>query len=90
MKARHASPSKRRTTLTLPADALAEAQRIARSRNSTLSTVVADALAQGLETNRSRARSAQVIKDYQQALQGFSDEEIMILDGIIPERRSKR
>ena len=90
MERRRASLAKRRTTLTLPGDALAEAQRVARARHTTLSAVIADALTQGLESNRASERASRVLKDYRQAFEGFSAEECLILDGVIPERPSKR
>lgn len=83
------SPRKRRTTLTLPVDALGQAERIARARHVNLSVVVAEALASGLRMERARERSAQVMRDYQEAFRGFTDEEMMILDGIIPEARKR-
>ena len=80
-------PRKRRTTLTLPVDALGQAERIARARHVNLSVVVAEALASGLRIETARERSAQVVRDYQEAFRGFTAEEMMILDGIIPEMR---
>jgi hypothetical protein len=78
-------PAKRRTTLTLPADVLSQAERIARMRKTTLSSVVAEALEDGLRVPAAALRSEEVLKAYQQAFAGFSDEEMMILDGIILE-----
>jgi post-segregation antitoxin (ccd killing protein) len=80
---------KRRTTLTLPVDALGQAERIARARHVNLSVVVAEALASGLRIERAREHSAQVVRDYQEAFRGFNDEEMMILDGILPETRKR-
>ena len=77
--------TKRRTTLTLPADSLTEAQRIASSRNVNLSTVVAEALSEGLRLQTSSERSEKVIQGYKRAFSGFSDEEMSLLDGIILE-----
>ena len=74
--------SKRRTTLTLPSDSLGEAERIARSRNVTLSTVVAEALTDGLQLRAAAKRGEQVLRAYEQAFAGFSEEELMVLDGI--------
>jgi len=51
---------KRRTTLTLPADALSDAERIARSANVTLSTVIAEALTDGLQLRAAAKRGEQV------------------------------
>ena len=50
-----------------------------------LSVVVAEALTSGLRIEKSKERSAQVLRDYMEAFQGFSGEEMMILDGIIPD-----
>jgi len=77
--------SKRRTTLTLPADALSDAERIARSRNVTLSTVIAEALTDGLQLRAAAKRGEQVLRAYEQAFAGFSEEELMVLDGIVLE-----
>ncbi len=83
----HAASQKRRTTLTLPVDALGQAERIARARHVNLSVVVAEALASGLRIERAREHSAQVVRDYQEAFRSFTAEEMMILDGIVPETR---
>lgn len=74
---------KHRTTLTLPADSLTEAQRIAYRRRVNLNTVVAEALSEGLRVQASAERSEEVLDNYRKAFSGFSDEEVMILDGII-------
>ena len=83
---RRSSPAKkRRTTLTLPADSLTEAGRIARARRVNLSTVISEALSEGLRLHAAAERSEQVLSAYKNAFAGFSDEEISILDGIILE-----
>lgn len=83
----HLSPplKKRRTTLTLPADSLNEAQRIARTRKVNLSAVIAEALSEGLRVQTAGERSQEVLEGYKKAFSGFSDEEISILDGVIVE-----
>lgn len=78
-------PERRRTTLTLPADSLAHAERIARARNVNLSTVVAESLAEGLRLQADRERSEAVLAAYRQAFTGFSEEELLALDGVILE-----
>jgi post-segregation antitoxin (ccd killing protein) len=78
-------PAKRRTTLTLPSDALNQAEKIARSRNVNLSTVIAEALSQGLQVHAAAERSHEVLNSYRNAFAGFSDEELRILDGVILE-----
>jgi post-segregation antitoxin (ccd killing protein) len=82
--------AKRRTTLTLPADSLAQAERIARARKVNLSVVVSEALSDGLRMHTAAERSEQVLKAYKKAFIGFSDEEIMVLDGVALEPASKR
>ena len=82
-------PKKRRTTLTLPADSLTEAQRIAHARKVNLSTVIAEALNEGLRLHRAAERSDQVLKGYKNAFSCFSDEDMSILDGVIPESTAR-
>ncbi len=86
---RQAKPAKRRTTLSLPSDTLAYAERIARARRVNLSTVIAEALAEGLRIQRATERSQAVFDSYRRAFGGFSAEEMLLLDGIVlapPER----
>lgn len=88
--ARHSQsrkPAKRRTTLTLPSDSLQAAEKLARSRKVNLSTVIAEALDEGLRSKLSPSRAQQVLDAYRQAFSGFTDEEALILDGVILERR---
>ncbi|HTX37108.1 MAG TPA: hypothetical protein VME43_18895 [Bryobacteraceae bacterium] len=80
---------KPRTTLRLPAASLFEAQRIARVRRVNLSTVVAQALADGLRLQTVADRSEAVLDRYRKAFSEFSDEEIAVLDGVIPETVAK-
>jgi len=81
---------KRRTTLTLPADSLTEAQRIARTRRVNLSTVIAEALSEGLRLQTVGERSEEVLESYKKAFSGFSDEEMSILDGVLLESVNRR
>jgi post-segregation antitoxin (ccd killing protein) len=76
--------------LTLPADALTQAERIARARKVNLSTVISEALSDGLRLHAAAGRSEQVLAAYKTAFAGFSDEELAILDGIIPEPEAGR
>ena len=80
-----ARPRTRRTTLTLPAESLAEAQRIAHSRKVNLSSVITEALNEGLRLQMAAQRRDEVLENYRRAFSGFSDEEMFILDGIILE-----
>lgn len=81
---------KRRTTLTLPADSLTEAQRLARARKVNLSTVIAEALSEGLRLQTAAERSEEVLDSYKRAFAGFSDDEMSILDGVILEPVARR
>jgi len=76
---------KRRTTLTLPADALTQAERIARARKVNLSTVISEALSEGLQRHTAAERGQEILDTYKRAFGGFSDEEMSLLDGIILE-----
>jgi post-segregation antitoxin (ccd killing protein) len=89
--ARHTSQvKKRRTTLTLPADSLLQAERIARARKVNLSTVISEALSEGLRLRAAAERSEEVLAAYKKAFSGFTDEETSILDGIILEPAARR
>ena len=81
---------KRRTTITLPADSLAEAQRVARLKKVNLSAVMAEALAEGLRQQTATVRSEEILERYQQAFSGFNEEEMLLLDGVVLERPSRR
>ena len=93
MKARrrhNAETARRRTTLTLPADSLLQAERIARARKVTLSTVISEALSDGLRAHTAAERSEEVLKAYRKAFTGFTDEEMLVLDGILLEPAGRR
>jgi hypothetical protein len=81
---------RRRATLTLPADCLAQAERIARARKVNLSVVVSEALSDGLRIHAAAERSQQVLNAYKKVFVGFSDEDMMILDGVVLEPAPKR
>jgi post-segregation antitoxin (ccd killing protein) len=78
---------KRRTTLTLPAESLGRAERIARARKVNLSTVVSEALNEGLRVHEITERSEQVMKAYRRVFSGLTEEEMALVDGIILEPR---
>ena len=85
----HSRLKKSRTTLTLPADSLKEAHRIARVRKVNLSTVIAEALSEGLRVQTAAERSQEVLERYRIAFTGFTDEELALLDGVILEPASR-
>ena len=76
-------PRKRRTTETLPVDSLAQAEQIARTKRVNLSTVISEALAEGLRLHTVAERSEKVLQLYKNAFSHFSDEELLVLDGVI-------
>jgi hypothetical protein len=79
----------RRTTLTMPIRTLAAAERIARKRKVTLSTVVSEALEETLqaktEAQREGQRRVKAWEKYRESVAGLSDEDRLLLDGIIME-----
>jgi len=85
-----ASVAKRRTTLTIPADYLARAKRIASARHVNLSAVISEALSEGLRQYSETERSEQILSQYKQAFGMFSNEEMLLLDGVILEPVHKR
>jgi hypothetical protein len=87
---RKSTPAKRRTTLTLPADSLLQAQKIAHSRRVNLSTVISEVVAAGLQLENAKHRRTQVLDDYRRAFTGFSPDELAILDGVILEPKTRR
>jgi post-segregation antitoxin (ccd killing protein) len=89
-KQHRADAPKRRTTLTLPADSLTQAGRIARARNVNLSTVISEALANGLRIHAAAERSEEILNAYKKSFGGFSDEEMLLLDGIVLDQPRKR
>ena len=75
----------RRTTLTLPAEALDLAEQIARERHLNLSAVVGEALQRGLREEELIKRSEAIMDSYKTAFTGFSDLEMLLLDGVVME-----
>ena len=62
---------KRRITLTLPAESLLQAERIARARKVSLSTFISEALSDGLRMHTAAERSDEVLSAYKRAFTGF-------------------
>jgi hypothetical protein len=79
----------RRTTLTLPVKALSAAERIAEKRNVSLSVIVSEVLDEGLRAKEAAAlegqRRVQAWEKYRESLSRLTDEEMLLLDGIIME-----
>lgn len=53
-----------------------------------LRAVIAQALAKGLRQQAVTERSEEILERYQEAFSGFTDDEILLLDGIVLERPS--
>ena len=85
-----ANPVKLRTTLTLPADSLLQARRIARAKGVNLSTVISEAVSDGLRMRAAGERSDEILSAYKRAFAGFSDEEMLVLDGVLLDSRLRR
>lgn len=90
MKRSKQQSAKRRTTLTLPADSLREAGRIARVRNVSLSAVVSEAFSEGMRRHAAARRSEEVLSAYKKAFSGFTEQEMLLLDGIVLEPTARR
>jgi hypothetical protein len=80
-------PKQVRTTISLPAASLTAAKRAAKAQRVKLSTVVAEALDESLKQQQAKDRAKATFARYQRAFEGFNEEELLILDGIIPENR---
>jgi hypothetical protein len=52
--------------------------------------VISEALSDGLRMHAAAERSEQVLSAYQKAFTGFSDDEMLVLDGILLEPVAKR
>jgi hypothetical protein len=87
---RSVNPAQRRTTLTLPVDCLLQAERIARAQRVNLSKVISEALSDGLRRHAAAERSDEILSAYKRAFAGFSDQEMLVLDGVLVDPRSRR
>jgi hypothetical protein len=76
---------KQRTTLTLPADSLQQAKRIAHSRRVHLSTVISEVVSIGLQVEADKQRRKEILDNYRKAFSGFTEDELALLDGVILE-----
>ncbi len=72
-----------RTTISLPQASLTAAKRIAKARHVNLSSVIVGALDEELKRQQARERAEVVWARYQKAFGGFSEEELMLLDGVV-------
>ncbi len=83
--AQRGTPIRKRTVLTLPADSMQQARKIAHARRVNLSTVISEIVTTGLRAETARQRRSEILENYRKAFSGFTDEELAILDGVILE-----
>jgi hypothetical protein len=69
---------------------LAAAKRIAQARRVNLSVVISEALSEGLRQYAQSAHSEEILSRYKRAFSKFSEEEMLVLDGVILEPAGKR
>lgn len=73
---------KKRTTVTLPAHLLLEAEELASKRNTTVSAIVAQAMEAGMETLLRKDRAQQTYEQLRASLAGLTEDEQWLVDGI--------
>jgi hypothetical protein len=73
---------RKRTTVTLPASLLLEAEEIAIQRNTTVSAIVAQAMEAGMDSLRRKERAQQTYLQLRSALTGLTDDEQLLVDGV--------
>ncbi|MBV9154912.1 MAG: hypothetical protein JO097_01530 [Acidobacteriaceae bacterium] len=83
------SEKSRRTTLTLPSACLETAKRIARKRRLNLSWIIGEALERGLREEEPAQGSEAFLRAYSKAFADFSDEELLLMDGIVNEEHPR-
>ncbi len=84
-----AHPQTRRTTLTLPEDLVRKAEQLARQRHQTLSASIAELMEQSLRSYRFKQdNNHSSLDSLRKAFAPFTEEEMLLLDGIIMEEPS--
>jgi macrodomain Ter protein organizer (MatP/YcbG family) len=79
----------RRTTLTLPEDLVRKAEQLARQRRQTLSSSIAELMEQSLRSYRFKQdNNHSNLDSLQKAFAPFTEEEMLLLDGIVMEEPS--
>jgi hypothetical protein len=73
----------------LPEDLVRKAEHLARQRRQTLSASIAELMEQSLRSYRfKQANNHSTLRSLQKAFAPFTEEEMLLLDGIIMEKRS--
>jgi len=82
----------RRTTVTLPAAYLDQIEALACEKNTTVSATLSEFVSEGLRQHASQKNGHDVVAAYQRIFGSFSEEEMLLLDGVVmePIQRRKR
>jgi hypothetical protein len=80
---RSSRPRTRRTTLTLPEDLLKKVERLAVQRHQTVSAAIATLIETPLRQLEMQDRNGHVWDHLQKSMEGLTEEEQMLIDGII-------
>ena len=80
---RPSRPKMRRTTVTLPEDLLSQVERLAVQRHQTVSAAIATLIEEPVRQFEARARNGNVWDLLHKSIKGLTEEEQMIIDGII-------
>jgi hypothetical protein len=76
-------PRTRRTTLTLPAELVNKAERLAKQQRQTLSAAIAGLMEQSLRGySLQPAGNSNALESLRKAFAPFTDEEMLLLDGV--------
>jgi len=76
----------RRTTLTLPEDLLRQVERLALQRHQTVSAAIATLIEAPLRLLEARDRNGNVWDLLHKSIEGLTEEEQMLIDGIVMEK----
>jgi hypothetical protein len=78
-------PWQRRTTVTLPAELIERAEKVAEAQHASLNSVLVTAIERGLPQVRTPEYVEQLLQDKRESLEGFTEWELLALQGIILE-----
>jgi len=83
---RSSRPRTRPTTLTLPEDLLRQVERLALQRHQTVSAAIATLIEAPLRQLEARDRNGNVWDLLHKSIEGLTEEEQMLIDGIVMEK----
>ena len=83
---RSSRPRTRRTTVTLPEDLLRQVERLAVQRHQTVSAAIATLIETSLRQLEVQDRSGNGWDHLRKSMEGLTEEEQMLIDGIILEK----